>query len=137
VVDFGEEGPIRCGRCKAYINPFMSFNDGGRHFQCNFCSFQNPTPAHYFCPMGADNRRRDAYERAELCKGSVEFVATAEYKVWHSSGVNVLGRGCPAKRSVKTGNMLSLWMSLVIAAASLRGIIHRMVCWPRFLFFIA
>eukprot|EP00798_Chlamydomonas_sp_ICE-L_P028229 gene28229-31330_t len=31
--------------------------------------------------MGHDGRRRDADERAELCRGSVEFVATPEYQV--------------------------------------------------------
>merc|ERR1719375_1843378 len=37
VVDFGPSGPIRCGRCEAYLNPFMKFIDGGRRFKCNFC----------------------------------------------------------------------------------------------------
>jgi hypothetical protein len=30
-------GPIRCSRCKAYINPFMRFIDQGKHFVCNLC----------------------------------------------------------------------------------------------------
>ncbi|MBA0566169.1 hypothetical protein Golob_011012, partial [Gossypium lobatum] len=30
VVDFGESGPVRCSRCKGYINPFMKFIDQGR-----------------------------------------------------------------------------------------------------------
>lgn len=37
VVDFGEGGPVRCSRCKGYINPFMRFVDQGRKFTCNFC----------------------------------------------------------------------------------------------------
>nr|CAD1831564.1 unnamed protein product [Ananas comosus var. bracteatus] len=37
LVDFGETGPIRCSRCKAYINPFMRFIDQGRRFVCNLC----------------------------------------------------------------------------------------------------
>jgi protein transport protein SEC24 len=36
-VDFGEEGPMRCSKCKAYINPFMQFTDNGMRFNCNFC----------------------------------------------------------------------------------------------------
>lgn len=36
-VDFGEEGPMRCGKCKAYVNPFMQFTDNGMRFNCNFC----------------------------------------------------------------------------------------------------
>ncbi|KAF3614043.1 putative 40S ribosomal protein S24-1-like [Capsicum annuum] len=37
VVDFGENGPVRCSRCKGYINPFVKFIDQGRRFICNFC----------------------------------------------------------------------------------------------------
>ncbi|GMI77120.1 hypothetical protein like AT4G32640 [Hibiscus trionum] len=68
VVDFGESGPVRCSRCKGYINPFMKFIDQGRKFICNLCGF-------------TDGRRRDADERPELCKGAVEFVASKEYMV--------------------------------------------------------
>ncbi|CAL4899623.1 unnamed protein product [Urochloa decumbens] len=81
LVDFGEMGPIRCSRCKAYINPFMRFIDQGKHFICNLCGFSNDTPREYFCNLGPDGRRRDADERPELCRGSVEFVATKEFLV--------------------------------------------------------
>lgn len=37
IVDFGEMGPVRCVRCKAYISPNMQFIDGGRRFQCVLC----------------------------------------------------------------------------------------------------
>ncbi|XP_014661179.1 LOW QUALITY PROTEIN: protein transport protein Sec24-like At4g32640 [Setaria italica] len=81
LVDFGEMGPIRCSRCKAYINPFMKFVDQGRHFICNLCGFRNDTPRDYMCNLGPDGRRRDADERPELCRGTVEFVATKEFLV--------------------------------------------------------
>lgn len=38
IVDHGESGPIRCNRCKAYMCPYMQFIEGGRRFQCSFCS---------------------------------------------------------------------------------------------------
>jgi len=41
VVDMGPSGPIRCTRCRAYINPFVLFIDGGRQFRCNLCSHIN------------------------------------------------------------------------------------------------
>ncbi|XP_061969647.1 protein transport protein SEC24 B-like [Populus nigra] len=46
VVDFGESGPVRCSRCKGYINPFMKLIDHGtgRRFTCNFCGFAEETP---------------------------------------------------------------------------------------------
>ena len=37
LVDLGEEGPLRCRKCKAYANPFMQFIDNGMKFTCNFC----------------------------------------------------------------------------------------------------
>lgn len=81
VVDLGEQGPIRCGRCKAYMNPFMRFMSSGRTFMCNFCGHSNNTPDQYFCHLGPDGRRRDADERPELCQGSVEYVATQDYLI--------------------------------------------------------
>ncbi|XP_062201899.1 protein transport protein SEC24 B-like [Phragmites australis] len=81
LVDFGEMGPIRCSRCKAYINPFMRFIDQGKQFICNLCGFSNGTPREYFCNLGPDGRRRDADDRPELCRGTIEFVATKEFLV--------------------------------------------------------
>ncbi|KAI0523034.1 hypothetical protein KFK09_005424 [Dendrobium nobile] len=81
VVDFGEIGPIRCSRCKGYINPFMKFVDQGKRFICNLCGYSNETPRDYYMNLGPDGRRRDAEERPELCRGTVEFVATKEYMV--------------------------------------------------------
>lgn len=37
IVDFGQLGPVRCIRCKAYMCPYMQFIDSGRRFQCLFC----------------------------------------------------------------------------------------------------
>ncbi|VAI14790.1 unnamed protein product [Triticum turgidum subsp. durum] len=81
LVDFGEMGPIRCSRCKAYINPFMRFVDQGKIFICNLCGFSNDTPREYLCNLGPDGRRRDADDRPELCRGTVEFIATKEFLV--------------------------------------------------------
>uniref|UniRef100_I1R612 Zinc finger Sec23/Sec24-type domain-containing protein n=1 Tax=Oryza glaberrima TaxID=4538 RepID=I1R612_ORYGL len=81
LVDFGGMGPIRCSRCKAYINPFMRFIDQGKHFVCNLCGFSNDTPREYLCNLGPDGRRRDADDRPELCRGTVEFIASKEFLV--------------------------------------------------------
>ncbi|KAL3504260.1 hypothetical protein ACH5RR_034101 [Cinchona calisaya] len=81
IVDFGENGPVRCSHCKAYINPFMKFIDQGRRFICNLCGVTNETPRDYQCNLGPDGRRRDADERPELCRGTVEFVASQEFTV--------------------------------------------------------
>lgn len=81
IVDFGETGPVRCSRCKAYVNPYNKWVQGGNAFQCALCSATTPCPPAYFCHLGPDGRRRDAEERPELCRGSVEIVATSEYMV--------------------------------------------------------
>lgn len=39
------------------------------------------TPHEYQCNLGPDGRRRDIDERPELCRGTVEFVATKEFMV--------------------------------------------------------
>lgn len=36
-VDHGPDGPVRCTRCKAYINPWCIFIQGGNRFMCNIC----------------------------------------------------------------------------------------------------
>uniref|UniRef100_A0A669EZ95 SEC24 homolog C, COPII coat complex component n=1 Tax=Oreochromis niloticus TaxID=8128 RepID=A0A669EZ95_ORENI len=79
VVDHGESGPIRCNRCKAYMCPYMQFIEGGRRFQCGFCSCVTEVPPHYFQHLDHTGKRVDCYDRAELSLGSYEFLATVDY----------------------------------------------------------
>uniref|UniRef100_A0A452U830 SEC24 homolog C, COPII coat complex component n=1 Tax=Ursus maritimus TaxID=29073 RepID=A0A452U830_URSMA len=79
VVDHGESGPLRCNRCKAYMCPFMQFVEGGRRFQCCFCSCINDVPPQYFQHLDHTGKRVDAYDRPELSLGSYEFLATVDY----------------------------------------------------------
>lgn len=75
-------GPIiRCKRCRTYMNPFMQWMDGGRRYSCNVCAMVNEVPVEYFCTLDAAGRRIDQAERPELCSGSVEYIAPAEYMV--------------------------------------------------------
>lgn len=86
VVDHGPEGPIRCRRCKAYINPHVIFADGGRRFQCNFCNCLSEVPAQYFCNLDHTGRRIDINERPELLRGTVEYRAPNVCGPWpHAS----------------------------------------------------
>lgn len=79
VLDFGDIGPPRCSRCRAYINPFMMFRSGGNKFVCNLCTHPNDTPPEYFCATSPQGIRVDRDQRAELCRGTVEFVCPKEY----------------------------------------------------------
>ena len=46
-IDYGEQGPFRCSRCKAYVNPYMKFIENGAKAVCNLCSFTNDVPLNY------------------------------------------------------------------------------------------
>lgn len=52
-----------------------------RRYSCNVCSMVNEVPVEYFCTLDAAGRRIDQAERPELCSGSVEYIAPAEYMV--------------------------------------------------------
>jgi protein transport protein SEC24 len=77
----GNAGIIRCKRCRTYINAFVSWSEHGRRWRCNICSQINDCPAAYFCHLDDHGLRRDRYERPELSKAVVEFIAPAEYMV--------------------------------------------------------
>lgn len=79
IVDLGQMGPVRCNRCKAYMCPLMVFTDGGRKFQCSFCTCNTEVPPEYFNHLDHTGRRVDCYDRPELCLGAYEFVATTDY----------------------------------------------------------
>ena len=81
LVNPGESGPLRCSRCKAYMNAFVRWVEGGRVWQCSLCNANNDTPPDYYCPCGPDGRRVDADSRPELCRGSVDYVAGDAYCV--------------------------------------------------------
>jgi len=80
-VNFGVTGIIRCRKCRAYINPFVAFTDGGRRWRCNLCGLSNDVPGEYFSPLDRNGRRLDVEQRLELSKGCVEFIAPSEYMV--------------------------------------------------------
>lgn len=79
VLDFGETGPPRCHRCRAYINPFMVFRSGGNKFVCNMCNYANDVPPEYFSAITPQGARVDREQRPELMRGTVEFLVPKEY----------------------------------------------------------
>ncbi|KAI8090117.1 Sec23/Sec24 trunk domain-containing protein [Gilbertella persicaria] len=79
VVQHGEEGPVRCSRCRAYVNPWCVFTHGGSRFECNICLHSNQVPDWYFANVDMSGRRVDVNERPELRYGSVEFEVTPDY----------------------------------------------------------
>ncbi|AEO59938.1 hypothetical protein MYCTH_2308649 [Thermothelomyces thermophilus ATCC 42464] len=90
VLDFGDAGPPRCHRCRAYINPFMMFRSGGNKFVCNLCGYANDTPPEYFCATSPQGVRVDRDQRPELVRGTVEFVVPKEYWTREPVGMRYL-----------------------------------------------
>lgn len=90
VLDFGDVGPPRCRRCRAYINPFMMFRAGGNKFVCNLCTHPNETPPEYFCATSPQGVRSDRDQRPELHRGTVEFVVPKEYWTREPVGIRWL-----------------------------------------------
>ncbi|KAI1851420.1 hypothetical protein JX266_003495 [Neoarthrinium moseri] len=90
LLDFGDQGPPRCRRCRAYINPFMMFRSGGSKFVCNLCTYPNDTPSEYFCATTPQGVRVDRDQRPELCRGTVEFTVPKEYYTKEPVGLNWL-----------------------------------------------
>lgn len=79
LLDFGDVGPPRCHRCRAYINPFMIFSSGGNKFACNMCHYANDVPPEYFSALTPAGARVDRDQRPELVRGTVEFTVPKEY----------------------------------------------------------
>ncbi|KAI9286884.1 Sec23/Sec24 trunk domain-containing protein [Umbelopsis sp. AD052] len=70
----------RCRRCRTYINPFVTFVEGGQRWKCNMCFLLNEVPS-AFDRDAITSQPADRWKRAELNHGCVEFVAPTEYMV--------------------------------------------------------
>ena len=68
VVNFGGAGVVRCDSCRAYINPFVQFMEGGRSWKCNMCGKVNQVKKQYFCHLDGSGKRMDLADRPELRK---------------------------------------------------------------------
>lgn len=79
VVDAGMEGPMRCPRCKAYVNPNTQFFEMGAKTVCNICSMSSPVPQHYVCQLDQYGQRMDKNDRPELRYGTYEFLVRDNY----------------------------------------------------------
>lgn len=79
LVDYGEPGPLRCTRCRAYVNPHFVWSSGGKEATCNFCAQRMEVPMDYFCALDEHNKRRDQAEKPELRRGTVDYVAPSDY----------------------------------------------------------
>jgi protein transport protein SEC24 len=81
VINYGENDIPRCesNACRAYLNPFVRWIDGGEKWICNICKFINHTKDYYYAKLTQYNTRVDAGEKTELAYGSYEFIANKTY----------------------------------------------------------
>jgi protein transport protein SEC24 len=80
-VNYGESEIPRCNssQCRAYLNPFVKWVDGGDKWICNLCKNVNTTESYYYGKLDKSGMRSDYREKADLCNGSYEFIANKTY----------------------------------------------------------
>ncbi|EGW33485.1 uncharacterized protein SPAPADRAFT_50360 [Spathaspora passalidarum NRRL Y-27907] len=72
-------GPLRCRRCRAYINPSMQFTANQR-FACNICQFpNNHVPEEYSALLDTRGYRADKFIRPELHRSVYDIIVPKEY----------------------------------------------------------
>jgi len=63
------------------MNPYVTWEANGRRWVCNSCGHSNQTQDSYFASLDESGKRTDRFQRPELCKGAVEYIAPGEYMV--------------------------------------------------------
>jgi len=81
LINYGEKEIPRCASasCRAYINPFIKWIEGGEKWICNICGYINDTADYYYNRLDKNNNRIDMNEKPDISCGSYEFIANATY----------------------------------------------------------
>jgi protein transport protein SEC24 len=81
VINYGEKEIPRCfsTACRAYLNPFVKWIDGGEKWVCNICKYINNTEEYFYGRLDKFGNRIDISEKADLSFGSYEFIANKTY----------------------------------------------------------
>jgi protein transport protein SEC24 len=81
LVNYGEKDIPRCvsPNCRAYINPFIKWIEGGEKWVCNICGYINDTADYYYNRLDKNNYRIDMHDKHDISCGSYEFIANATY----------------------------------------------------------
>jgi len=112
LVDMGDAGPMRCLRCRAYVNAFFQWASHGREVACNLCGHRMEVPGEYFSPLDQNGRRRDHGERPELVRGTVDYIAPKDYSDSVPAPPSVVFVVEASMRSVQSGLFLQVILSI-------------------------
>lgn len=78
VSSLSDQGPLRCRRCRAYINPAFELTYDSCAI-CNICKVKTPIPSEDFPPLGVNPQGSGNDAKPELVKGCVEFLVPEVY----------------------------------------------------------
>lgn len=81
IINYGEKDIPRCSstNCRAYINPFVKWIEGGEKWICNICKSVTTTEDYYYAKLDKYNNRIDINERQDLNSGTYEYIAGKAY----------------------------------------------------------
>lgn len=117
-INFGVSGVIRCRACRAYINPYVSFNSTGTTWTCNLCGRTNELPSTYAQEISDPSRRHD---HPELLEGTFEIVAPPEYTVRAPQPPTFVFVIDVSMQSSATGMLQTVTQSILASLDSLPG----------------
>ncbi|CAE8583120.1 unnamed protein product [Polarella glacialis] len=74
--DVGAEEPLRCPRCRCYVNPHFRWSlRNAQKFECNMCGHNLDVPETFLEEMELNGQTADEDHHPELVFGSVDFTA--------------------------------------------------------------
>lgn len=71
--------PLRCKKCKAFMNPFWEFQKNGEVAKCNLCNTLNKVDQRHYSPLNEDYLPINWEERPELTSGAFEIKVGEEF----------------------------------------------------------
>lgn len=118
--------PMRCKRCRAYINSFCQFVEMGRRWVCPFCTMPNDVEPEFFCNLDPSGKRRDSNDKPDLSRGSVEYSVDnlAEYAARNEKGEPVPTK--PMHHLIAIDVSRGAKLALPDVVENLRSTLHQM-----------
>ncbi|EDO18280.1 hypothetical protein Kpol_1039p29 [Vanderwaltozyma polyspora DSM 70294] len=114
---------LRCRRCRAYINPYVTFIDQSRRWKCNFCRLANDCP--YQIDRGLNNSISSRYERPELSNAIIDYLAPKEYSLRQPPPSVYLFILDVSSKAMKNGFLVTVVATIIESLDSIPNRDHR------------